>query len=195
MKAKLLLCLVLALSGALSGCTMASISHPAEKRLWGNVTDGLQMSLIVFRTDKDYPLLQIAIWNVGNKDVQLNLGRTLANRKVLIPDNIGLILTDSNGKRTKLDFADARFPAANGGKDDYVVLLKSGSTYALVLHLEEFISETTGDSVNLTPGRYVISSQFQGVSADGINADMDGTKLPNFWRGKLQSNDAIIYED
>ncbi len=102
----------------------------------------------------------------------LNLGEMLANGRFLIPGKIHLIVTDSGGKPGEFIFADRRFAGLAGRMDDYVVPLRSGSTYTLELRLDQFVSPTTGDEFKLKPGRYEISVQFRGTGADNINGDM-----------------------
>jgi hypothetical protein len=46
--------------------------------------------------------------------------------------------------------------------------------------------------LKLEPGRYEISAQFQGDGAEHVNSDMQGMKLMDFWKGKLQSNVVAI---
>jgi hypothetical protein len=194
MKSKLILCLALVLGGGLFGCSTISPRPSLGSHQSGPVTDGLQMSLSISMTDPIKPEFEVAMRNVGDKDFCLNLGMMLANGKVMIPDKIHLILADSSGKRQELDFVDRRFAVIAGRRDDYVVPLKSGSAYTLELRLDQFVSSTTGDAVKLKPGRYEISARFQGDGATTSSLDMDGMKLMNFWKGKLQSNVVVIVE-
>jgi hypothetical protein len=195
MKTKINLWAVLVLSIALLGCRTPSTCHSPGSRQSGAVTDGLRMSLSVSRSgNPGNPAFEVAIQNAGEKDVCLNLGEMLANGKVMIPDKIGLNLTDSGGKLLELDFVDRRFPGVAGRRDDYMVPLRSGSTCTLELRLDQFVSPTTGDRMKLSPGRYEVSARFQGDGAETGNADMAGMKLMNFWKGKLQSNFVVIVE-
>jgi len=152
------------------------------------------MSLTILGTNKENPEFQISILNAGKEDICLNLGGMLANGKVLEPNNIWLTITDSSGRQTKLRFFDRKFAAVGGRVDDYVVPLRSGSNYTLDLQLDDFISANTWKNANLKPGRYEVSFHFEGKGAETMNADMGGVKLMNFWKGKLNSNDAVLYE-
>jgi hypothetical protein len=67
----------------------ASASRRTEIVQWGQPVGGLQMSLT--STDSN---LQVALRNIGDRDVTLNLGATIANGKVQLPSNIGLNFTD-----------------------------------------------------------------------------------------------------
>ena len=194
MNPKSLLGLALVLSGGLVGCSTATPRPPLGNNQSGATTDGLQMSLLVSITNPTDPEFEVAIQNVGEKDVCLNLGMMLAYGKVMIPDRIHLQIKDSDGQLLNLDFVDRRFPAIAGRLDDYLVPLRAGSTYTLTLRLDQFVSPTTGEPPQLKPGRYEVSAHFHGDGAAASNADTAGVKLMNFWKGNLQSNPVLIEE-
>jgi hypothetical protein len=194
MKPKLLLCLALVLSGAL-GCNTTRCHSNAS---WqpGAVSDGLQMSLSV---SKDHggnvPEFEIAIHNVGENDVALNLGMMLANGKVQLPVNIHLNITDSSGKSMDLDFADKRYAGTSGRVDDYVIPLRAGATYAMTLRLDQFVSPLSGEfETKLKPGKYKVLAEFHGTGENNFNTGMNGMLWMNFWTGNLRSNAVLIEE-
>jgi hypothetical protein len=195
MKSKLILCLAFVLSGCLFGCSTTT-HHSIASRQWGSENNGLQMSLSVLITDRrDDPKFEVAFQNAGEHDVCVNLGSMLANGKVQLPDKIHLKLIDGNGRIRELLFSDRKYPGVAGRIDDYVVPLKTGSTYTLQLRLSQFWSPDTKEfGLKLTPGRYEVSAQFQGGGAEYFNTGMEGMKLMNFWKGKLQSNVVMIVE-
>lgn len=138
------------------------------------------------------PEFKVAIQNVGEKDVCLNLGLMLANGKVMIPDKIHLNLVDGNGGKRELRLS---LPAVAGRVDNYMVPLRAGSSYTVKLRLDQFWSPTTHEfALRLKPGRYEVSAQFQGKGAETVNSDMRGMNLMNFWKGNLQSNPVLIVE-
>ena len=191
MKQKLLHCLALVLSGGLLGCSTTS-RQSIESRQWGPATDGLQMSLSVSMSNPVDPAFEIAIRNVGEKDISLNLGMMLANGKVQLPNKIHFSLIDGSGRKRELHFSD---PPVAGRVDDYVVPLRSGSTYTLELRLDQFWSPGTQEfALQLKPGRNEMSAQFQGDGAEHFNTGMEGMKLMNFWGEKLQSNVVVVVE-
>jgi len=169
---------------------LVSSSHSQTKKDYQSelVSDGLQMSVSLARSDKvDSPAFQVALQNVGEKDVTLNLGTMLANGKVQLPENIRLHLKDATGKIRELHFSDKRYPGVAGRVDDYVVPLRVGSTYSLLLKLEQFWSPETKEFVlKLKPGKYQVSAQFEGSGSLIRNEEM--ALILNFWKGKLQSN-------
>lgn len=155
---------------------------------WGTIVDGLQVSVSVAASRKaDIPELQIIIRNAGEKDVVLNLGMMLANGKVQLPDKISFSLTDASGKIRKLDFLDGKYAVIAGRVDDYIVPLRSGSTYGLKIGLDNLYSLSTNEIGSKLPsGKYQITAQFEG---DGANISHLSA---NSWKGKLQSNTLTI---
>jgi len=174
-----LISLTLSLTGA-SGRTLDNLQ-------WGQAIDGVQMSLS--STGSDGSSLQIALRNVGDHDVTLNLGLMMANGKVQLPNNIRLNVTDAQGKTRVFKFADKRHAFVAGRVDDYVVPLRAGSMYTLQLTLNQFwCYETKEFAIQLLPGRNLLTAQFEGTGAKVENLDMPGIKLMNFWRSKVDSN-------
>jgi len=158
---------------------------------WGQPTDGVQMSLSA--NDPIGSDLMVALRNVGDHDVTLNLGYMLANGKVQLPDHINLNFTDAQGKTRTFKFADKKHSFVAGRLDDYVVPLRVGSMYTLKLKLDQFwCPETKEFEIRLLPGRNQLTAQFQGSEANRVNLDMPGIKLMNFWLGKVESNTLVI---
>jgi hypothetical protein len=151
------------------------------------------MSLSVLMTgNRNDPEFEVALRNMGEQDVSLNLGIMLANGKVQLPGKIHLNLTDGSGRNRELLFT---YPAVAGRVDVYVVPLRAGSTYTLKLRLDQFWSPSPEEfRLKLKPGRYEVLAQFQGDGAETSNLDMAGMKLMDFWKGKLQSNVVVFVE-
>jgi hypothetical protein len=150
----------------------------------GSAVAGLQMCLT-----STGPNLQLALRNVGDRDVTLNLGIMLGNGKAQLPNNISLNFTDARGKTRLFKFADKRYPGVAGRIDDYVVPLRAGSTYTLQLTLDQFwCYETKEFSIPLVPGKNLLTAQFEGSGAKADNLDMPAIKFMNFWVGKVESN-------
>ena len=180
--------LTLSLSPASSG------GRPAESGQWGAPVGGLQMSVsAVDSINAGVPAFQVALRNVGEQDVTLNLGVMLANGKVQLPERISLNLTDAAGRTRALRFFDKKYPAVAGRMDDYVIPLRAGSTYTLALNLDQFWSPATKEfQLELLPGEYRIFAEFEGGGAKVDNLDMPGMRLMNFWGGRLRSNALVV---
>jgi hypothetical protein len=155
---------------------------------WGQSNDGVQMSLTSTNSN-----LQVALRNIGDRDVTLNLGAMMANGKVQLPNNISLNFTDAQGKTRLFKFADKRYPGIAGRLDDYIVPLRAGSTYTLQFTLDQFwCDETKEFSIQLRPGKNYLTVRFEGTDAKLVNLDMPAIKFMNFWLGKVQSNTLLL---
>ena len=140
----------------------------AADEQWGEQTKGLQMSVSVIKPAKAGDVkFQVAIRNVSEQDVILNLGIMLANGKFHLPDKIRLSQTDATGKTRELHFSDKRFPGVAGRVDDYLVPLRAGSVYSLTLRLEDFWSPDDEDfAVKLKLGMNQITAHIEGITDD-----------------------------
>jgi hypothetical protein len=189
-KATVTLCFFL----ALFVLPASSSGQLAESLRWGAPVASLQMSISTGESKSaGAPQLLVALRNIGERDVTLNLGVMLANGKAQLPERISLNLTDAGGRTRTLRFHDKRYPAIAGRVDDYVVPLRAGSTYVLTFDLDQFWSPDAEDfQLRLPPGKYQIAAQFEGGGAKSVNLDMPGMSLMNFWTGKLRSNDLVF---
>src|SRR2546422_8817860 len=116
----------------ISGVASQSIVSAGQK--WGPVSAGLRMAISPITSGplpREGGEFDVAIQNVGDTDVVVNLGHMLANGKVMFPGAISLIVTDAQGNTRELHFSDRRYPAVAGRVDDFTVALRSGSTYVL----------------------------------------------------------------
>jgi hypothetical protein len=171
---------------------VSSQSIIGDSQDWGPVSGGLRMSISPV-TSGNMPRkgaeFYVAIQNVGAKDVVLNLGTMLANGRVMFPQAIRLILTDTQGKPRELHFVDKRYPAVIGRVDDFTVSLRSGSIYILRVTLDQFWSMATKEfALTLAAGRHQISARLEGQGAKAVTLDMQGIALMNFWKGTVESN-------
>jgi hypothetical protein len=159
---------------------------------WGPVSGGLRIAISPVNSGnqpRENASFYVAIQNVSEKDLVLNLGLMLANGKVMFPKAIRLTLTDIQGKTRDLHFSDRRYPAIIGRADDFTVALRSGSIYVLRLSLDQYWSPATKEFIlALADGRYRIVARFEGQGAKTDNLDMKGVALLNFWNGTVQSN-------
>jgi hypothetical protein len=174
--------------------SLPSKGQTIESLQWGSSVAGLQISLFAVDSSKGSdPELQLALRNVGNQDITLNLGSMMANGKVQLPDNITLNVSDAQGRKRKFNFGDKKHSFVAGRLDDYVVPLRAGSSYTLRLTLDQFWCQETNEvEVRLLPGKNQLSAEFEGGNAKLVNLDMPGIKLMNFWVGKVQSNTLSI---
>ncbi len=150
----------------------------------GAAVDGLQMCLAQSGSN-----LRLALRNVGDHDLTLNLGIMLANGKVQLPNRLAIKFTDAQGKTRLFEFGDKRYGFVAGRVDYYIVPLRVGSIYTLQLTLDQFwCQETKEFSIPLLSGDNYLIAKFEGTAATDVNLDMPGIKLMNFWLGKVHSN-------
>ena len=155
----------------------------------GRTVEGVQICLA-----SSGSTLELALRNVGERDVTLNLGYMLANGKVQLPAHLALKFTDAGGHTRIFQFADKRHSSVAGRVDDFVVPLRAGSTYTLQVTLDQFwCQETSEFSIPLLSGENYLTAQFQGSGPKAVNADMPGIKLTKFWLGEVESNTLTLH--
>ena len=181
-----------------AGCHSTHISgeDSAAATTWGPVNAGLRMAVWVMRSDTqghEAPQIHVGIENVGDSDVVLSLGSMFANGKTMHPLAVALTITDGGGTIRELQYDE---PPVAGRVDDYLVALRTGSTYTLRLPLNRYSSPVTNEHrLTLRPGHYRIEARFTGWDARSINADTTGVGLLNFWKGAVRSNVADLLFD
>jgi hypothetical protein len=190
-KAALILLAVICFSNSSTSVPAGAARGTADQLTWGAVSAGLQLSLLL--PDPKTSELQLAMRNVSDRDVTVNLGYMLANGKVQLPGAVSINFTDAAGNTRHFKFADLKHSAVAGRLDDYMVPLRAGSMYTLALKLDQFWCQETNEfAIALLPGKNQLTAQLEGSGARHVNSDMPGVKLMNFWVGKVESNTLII---
>jgi hypothetical protein len=173
---------------ALAAPLNASAQAPAGPvGAFGAVVNGLQVKITPITSGSGAAAdvkFEIALQNVGESDFVLNLGTMLGNGKTMWPDAIRLLLTDAGGQSRELRFS-IRTAGIAGRVDDYIVALRAKSVYTVRVSLDDYMRDT---AAKLAIGRYKIAAQFVGRLANGVNRDMQGVALLNFWGGIAHSN-------
>ena len=167
------------LPGPVAGQPAAS-----PQQAWGAATGALRMSIAAAEAGGGNAgvELRIAVQNVSPKDLVLNLGMMLANGSTLEPTAIGVQLTYPSGETR--EFPISRLGAIAGRIDDFIVGLPAGSTYVLTRTMERTPAGPW------RPGRYRVTSRFEGKGPTFINLDTPGMRLVRFWTETVQSNTA-----
>ena len=182
MKAVVLCCGVALVAGSYAAAARQSL--PLTGVDWGSATAGLRMAISSVPGGTEpaaAPQFHIVIENMGDSDVVINLGSMLSNGRVMFPEAVRMVLTDSQGAR-ELQYFDRRYPAIAGRVDDFIVGLRAGSLYAIRVSLDQYWS------IKLPRGQYRIEARFEGQGAQSLNLDTPGIALLNFWKGILRSN-------
>ena len=187
----LALSLLAAICFSNSSVSVNASSKTAGQLTWGPANDGVQLSLSL--VDPKISELEVALRNVSDRDVMVNLGAVMANGKVHLPNNISIKVTDAKGNTRQFKFADKKHSVVAGRLDDYIVPLRAGSMYTLALKLDQFwCSETNEFAIELLPGTNRLTAQLEGSGAKLVNLDMPAVRLMNFWVGQVESNTLLV---
>jgi len=156
--------------GATSGSLQVSI-QPAKSSFAG----GEKMT---FRTQ---------LRNAGDADLILNLGFMLANGKKQYPTAVTLVITDSAGKKRKLQL---KGPAGIAGRvDDLLVPLPVGAAYVLETRLSDYCClETMEFRIEPASGQYTIAAAYKGEGPKYVNSDTEGVRLISVLTGEVTSD-------
>ena len=131
---------------------------------------------------------RVTIENDGDRDLIVNLGYMFGNGQVMLPTSLDLILTDPSGRARELRYFSQpeRSPRMNPGKlDDYILALRSGSTYGFSLHLDEYWCPATKEfPLRLLKGQHRIQARLNAGVARMSKGDL---ALLRFWRDTVQS--------
>jgi hypothetical protein len=166
-------------------------SAPLIAADWGGTNAGLRMAIAPLKSaaEPSQQEFYVALENVGDSDVVVNMGSMLATGKVMFPEAVGLVLADSQGATRELQYFDRQYAVAGGRVDDFIVALRAGSLYTIRVSLDRYRSPATKEyGLKLGPGRYRIEARFEGHGARFLNSDTPGIALLNFWKGMLRSN-------
>lgn len=184
-----LCCAVALVAGSHAVGAQRSLLHVAAD--WGSAIGGLRMaisSVTATIENSEAPVFCVAIENVGDSDVVVNLGFMISNGRVMFPEAVRLFLTDSQGTTRELEYFDRRYPRIAGRLDDFIVSLRAGSVYTIRASLANYRSRATEEfGLKLVRGRYRIEARFDGQGARLLNLDTQGIRLLNFWKGTLRS--------
>ena len=135
------------------------------------------------------PKFRVELQNVGDHDLILNLGFTLANGRKQYPDAIVLTLIDAHRKARQFDLIG---PAAVAGRvDPLIVPLPTGSTFSIPIDLEKYWAAASKEfEYKFQRGTYSLEARFSGkaVSPQEANLDVKGIALMPYWTGTVTSN-------
>jgi hypothetical protein len=171
-------------------CTFGSTGAAEEAKAQGKAVDGLRIRLQLHPAEKDKklsPQCEVTLENVGESDLNVKLGFSLANGKSHHPDALRL-LARSKGKATR-SLTYAAIPGVAGRLDPFVVPLPAGSSYTLRIAFDKYADSETGDRLDLTVTDYGIAAELVGEAVTETNPDVQGLALIPCWQGKARSNE------
>lgn len=163
---------------------------------WSEELDGLRIAISQVNqledNNYDRPRFNIALQNIGKKDLVLNLGIMLANGKEQYSSAVILIFTDPNGKRREFHNNIGRHPGIAGRVDPFIVPLAIGCTYILRTDFDNYWSlSPKGLSVPLPKGHYRVAVVFNGKAATFKQTGVYTQGL--YWNGTIKSKE-ILFE-
>lgn len=135
------------------------------------------------------PKFRVELRNVGNDNLILNLGITLANGRQQYPKDIVLLVTDSQGKVRRFDLREPHYVA--GRVDPLIVPLPAGATFSIPVDLDKYWAAASNEfEYKLKPGTYFLEAQLSGraVTQEEANLDVKGIALMPYWKGCITSN-------
>jgi hypothetical protein len=178
---------------AVVGLSVCSAWAQSELNVsWGEASGGFRVGISASAVKPgETPTFEVFLENAGTDDFVLNLGRMLANGKVMFPDAVRVALTRPDGSTCELQYFDRRYPGVAGRMDDFIVALRAGSRYTVRLPGDRlWCGETMTVLTALAPGRHHVVARFQGRGATARQLDMQGVALLNFWTGAVESTSA-----
>jgi hypothetical protein len=155
---------------------------------WGEAHDGLRIG--VSASGETTPELRVALENVGDNDLVLNLGIMFANGRTQIPEMLRFTATGpGHGPARTLRFLT---PPVSGRLDPMVVPLPCGARYVLTCPLYRYaVFGSEGDagwgSPGLAPGSYELVAEYEGRAVEHTNSDTEGLALMPCWTGIIRS--------
>jgi hypothetical protein len=174
------------------GPEKAPKGEDAAAELAGKAVDGLRLRLEVFARGRGekLPGCRLILENVGEDDLNVKLGFSLANGKSHHADAVRLLARLEGGKTRTLTYA--ALPGVAGRLDPFVVPLPAGASYALPCRLDKFADDETGDRIDWTAKGWRITAELLGEAVTRANVDMQGLTLVRYWRGKVRSNEVRL---
>lgn len=126
----------------------------------------------------------VVMENVGDTDLNVNLGISLANGKSHHPVALRLMVIERE-ITTRLSYGQPRMA---GRLDPFVIPLPIGSRYTLRCPLDKFVLTEGGERFDFTAKDFRVEAELAGRPVTETNSDMQGLTLMQFWQGAVQSN-------
>jgi hypothetical protein len=182
-------------------CSLVCASNPRgadeEGPAGGKAVGGLRIRLhppAAQRVQKLPPWCEVVLENVGDGDLNVKLGYSLANGKSHHPAALRLLALRTGKKTRTLLYMKGRLAGVAGRLDPLVVPLPAGSRYTLRCAFDQFADAETGGPIDLPAEGYRIAAELvgQAVTKQEVNPDRQGLALMPFWEGKARSNEVQL---
>lgn len=170
------------LGGSFFFGSKATMAH-GENEKWGAPVKGLQLSISkreAMSPSANDIVVGVALRNVGEQDLVLNLGYMLNNGRQQYPDAVKLILVDAKGKQSELQFIGAA--GGGGSKDIFAVPLPKGATYYFQQTLNKYLCPSEPQLLSKLARGNQLRAKFVSTST--------ASPITNilFWTGTVESN-------
>jgi hypothetical protein len=162
---------------------------PTDAKAVGGLRIRLQLPAAK-RGEKLPPRCEVTLENVGDGDLNVKLGWSLANGKSHYPTALRLHALSKGNKTRTLIYA--ALPGAAGRVDPFVVPLPAGSRYTFRCTFEKYADSETGERIDLTAKDYRIVAELLGEAVTNTNRDVQGLALMPCWQGKVRSNEVQL---
>jgi hypothetical protein len=162
---------------------------PADAKAVGGLRLRLQLPAAA-RGEKVPPQCEVTLENVGDTDLNVKLGFSLANGKSHHPAALRLLVRGKGNKTRTLNYA--ALPGVVGRVDPFIVPLPAGSRYTLRCKFAKYADSETGDRIDLTAKDYWIAAELLGEAVTNTNLDVRGLALIPCWQGKVRSNEVRL---
>jgi hypothetical protein len=156
----------------------------------GKAVGGLRIRLQLPAAEKGEklpPQCEVTLENVGDSDLNVKLGFSLANGKTHHPAAVRLLALSKENKTRTLIYA--AIPGVAGRVDPFVVPLPAGSSYTLRCAFDKYADSETGERIDLTAKDYRIAAELLGEAVTETNVNLKGLALMPYWQGKARSHE------
>ncbi len=186
---------------AISGCVavvcllvlaLGPVKANEETPVEGKAVGGLRLRLEFPPAESGKKLqsqCNLVLENVGDSDLNVLLGISLANGKSYHPVAIRLFARSKGNKTRTLIYPQ---PRVAGRIDPFVLPLLAGSSYVLPCEFDKYADAETGAPIDLTSKDYQITAELHGEAVTKTNQDMQGLALTPYWQGKVRSNEVQL---
>lgn len=136
------------------------------------------------------PQCNVVFENVGDSDLNVQLGFSLANGKSHHTKAVRFFARSKDNKTRT--FIYAAIPGVAGRVDPFVVPLPAGSSYTLRCEFDKYADSETGERIDLVAKDYRIAAELIGEAITKTNQNVRGLTLIPCWEEKVRSKEVQL---
>ena len=162
---------------------------------------GLEITISQTEDRKEHPEFLVTFRNVGSENFVLNLGDVQENGRGQYPTQLKFTVTEAGGKVRHLQFIVSFGFQLKDQLDDYIVSLGVGSSYTLIVSLDQLWDVYTHEyGIKLPRGEYHIQASYTGVTSYARVKLLGVELLPEggrggYWAGQATSNSLRLLQE